>query len=768
MGAGRSLRPRTTLLASIIGVAAMGSCADGPTEPATPVVASVEIAPVSDTLEALGATRQLSATARDAEGRAITGKSFTWSSAAPSVATVSESGGLVTAVGNGEATITASVDGVSGSTLMAVSQRVSTVVVSPASADFTTVGVNEQLAASASDANGSPIADVRFLWISSEPSVATVDSTGLVTARGPGSTVIAAAARGVPGYAGVTVTQVGARVAFSVHPTGTEAGAQISPAVQVEIRDAAGTLVEGSRAVVSLSAIDDGGAAVDLYGTATVNATSGIATISGLSVRSPTGTLRLVASSSGMASDTSDAFVVSPGPAASVSMPTPPPPTVEAGTTVSPAVEVTVADEYGNPIPGAEVTVSLSARPSAGHTVDGTLTRTAVGEVASFGDLVFGRPGSYALSAEVGSVASPASALRVTMTAAAVTVGQEFTCALAASDAYCWGRNESGTLGAATVGATDSLPLPVSGTEIFTELSAGADHACGLTGTGAIYCWGNNGFGQLGDGGFVNNVTTPTLVQGSGSGALVFTSVSAGLFHTCGLTTNQQAYCWGHNGSGQLGDSTIAQRNVPTRVAAGSTVFTRISAGASHTCAIDDADAAHCWGYNLEGQLGTGVADAGTSAPVPVAGGLAFSEVRAGSGYTCAIAAAFPGVYCWGYNGFGQLGDGTNTQRLEPWPALAGGVELSVGESHTCSIDTLGDAYCWGRNNRGQLGNGTSADSSTPTPVLGGRGWSDIGVGYWHTCAVSDGVVYCWGSNGRGELGDGTSAQRSQPVRVAG
>ncbi|NIQ52402.1 MAG: RCC1 repeat-containing protein, partial [Gammaproteobacteria bacterium] len=261
-------------------------------------------------------------------------------------------------------------------------------------------------------------------------------------------------------------------------------------------------------------------------------------------------------------------------------------------------------------------------------------------------------------------------------------------------------------------------------------------HTCGLTATGAVYCWGNNGFGQLGDGGVENNVATPIQVEGSGSGSLVFTSVSAGFAHTCGVTTAQEAYCWGDNGFGQLGDSTNTTRFVPTRVASGATTFTQVSAGSFHTCALDAAGAAYCWGYNIVGQLGTGVAGAGTEAdaPVAVSGGETFSSVQAGSGHTCAISSAIPAVYCWGDNAFGQLGDGTNIQRLAPWPALAEATVLSVSEGHSCSVDPYGDAYCWGRNHRGQLGNGTSTNSPTPTPVLDGRVWTDISAGYSHTC----------------------------------
>jgi len=313
--------------------------------------------------------------------------------------------------------------------------------------------------------------------------------------------------------------------------------------------------------------------------------------------------------------------------------------------------------------------------------------------------------------------------------------------------------------------------LAVGGGVAFTRLTAGGAHSCGLTSDGAAYCWGANATGQLGD----NSMTARGLPVPV-AGALKFASIDAGAEHTCGLTTDAVAYCWGRNDRGQLGDGTTTHRTVPTKVS-GSFSFTFITAGGfrlGQTCALIAAGAAYCWGDNELGQLGIGSMDiVPHPVPVPVLGNVTFVELSAGLGrHTCGRTVA--GVaYCWGENSFGALGDGSTSHRTTP-TQVAGGItfaQLAPGGfiGHTCALATDGVAYCWGDNEVGAIGDGTTDDRFVPTRVAGGFVWTRLDSGFRHTCGrASSGTFYCWGSNGAGQLGTNSTSPSSAPAKVVG
>jgi hypothetical protein len=204
----------------------------------------------------------------------------------------------------------------------------------------------------------------------------------------------------------------------------------------------------------------------------------------------------------------------------------------------------------------------------------------------------------------------------------AVAVGLQHSCGLTAdSTAYCWGRNDSGQLGDDSQ-ANDSMPVAVSGGLKLTSLTVGAAHSCGVTAVGDAYCWGANSFGQLGDTLVLGVALVPTLVEGEN----MFLTVSAGGSHTCGITVGDEARCWGANFSGQLGAPALytcfssggqAPCNPLPRPVSGGYTFTSISAGNQHTCALTTDQQAYCWGLNSNGQLGDG-GTAAAAAPVPV------------------------------------------------------------------------------------------------------------------------------------------------------
>jgi Regulator of chromosome condensation (RCC1) repeat len=264
----------------------------------------------------------------------------------------------------------------------------------------------------------------------------------------------------------------------------------------------------------------------------------------------------------------------------------------------------------------------------------------------------------------------------------------------------------------------------------FRQVSAGNAHTCGVTTDNLAYCWGLNRWGQLGDG-----TTTDHLTPVPVSGTLRFRHVSAGLSETCGVTTDYRAYCWGSNLFGELGDGSTTNRLVPTPVAGGRQ-FRRVDVGGGHTCGVSYSDnRAFCWGGNMEGQLGVGtntgpeiclVREDGVSLtcstrPVAVRGGLLFRQVAAG-----------------GY--------------------------------HTCGTTTDDRAYCWGANFDGQIGDSTEvARRLRPSLVAGGRRFLQVDAGFLHSCGVTTtDRAFCWGNGRGGQLGNGKTYLSFWPRRVAG
>jgi uncharacterized repeat protein (TIGR01451 family) len=303
---------------------------------------------------------------------------------------------------------------------------------------------------------------------------------------------------------------------------------------------------------------------------------------------------------------------------------------------------------------------------------------------------------------------------------------------------------------------------------MLVPLSAGVFHTCALTAGGGVKCWGAGGDGALGDGTF-DNSNVPVDVTGLGSGVA---AISAGWYHTCALTTAGGAKCWGDNSGGQLGDGTNTVRTAPVDVTGLSSGVAAISGGGFHTCALTTAGGVKCWGANGYGQIGDGTNTART-APVDVTGltgGVA--AITTGYYHTCAVMTG-GGVKCWGDNFYGQLGDGTTTEHHDPVDVtgLSGVVGITAGESHTCALTTGGGAECWGDNGYGELGDGTFDRSNVPVAVTGlSSGVASISSHGIHTCALTTGGgVKCWGDNFRGQLGDGTSSNvRNVPADVTG
>ncbi len=330
--------------------------------------------------------------------------------------------------------------------------------------------------------------------------------------------------------------------------------------------------------------------------------------------------------------------------------------------------------------------------------------------------------------------------------ATAISAGGYHSAAVAASGSVtCWGMNADGELGDGSL-LSRSTPTPVIGLATgVSAVSVGHYLTCARTSGGAALCWGENYRGGLGDGTLTNR-TTPGEVAGLGSGVA---AVTAGDYHSCARTTAGAAACWGGNGSGQLGDGTYANRLSPVGVSGLATGVADMAAGADHTCALTAAGGVLCWGANAGGQLGDGTTTL-RLAPVGVSGlGSGAVAIAAGGSHACAVTAA-GSAYCWGGNTTGQIGNGNTTTQLIPVgvTGLASGVRaIAAGYQHTCALTSAGGVMCWGYNGLGQLGDGTSTDRYTPVQVTGlASGVTAITAGTYSTCALmSGGAVKCWG-----------------------
>lgn len=386
-----------------------------------------------------------------------------------------------------------------------------------------------------------------------------------------------------------------------------------------------------------------------------------------------------------------------------------------------------------------------------------------------------------------------------------IAVGDGHSCATVNGQIYCWGRNDHGQLG---LGNKDETYKPIAlpsklvdssgdtNTNVFREISAGANHTCGIS-EAQLYCWGRNNNGQLGLG-HTNEQLTPAHV--SFFSGMRVQEVEAGDTGTC-ATANGHAYCWGLNTSQQLGTTgSNSQYSTPQPVNGGSgsplsdKSVTRISMGATHACAVANADL-YCWGSNANGRTGLNKTT-GTDGPTLVSIGTADQPrspntnmrplvqwVSAGSDFTCAVINAK--VSCWGNNTNGQLGRGY-TGNTAPGgqpsvivPAVINNsyfaTRVTAGGSHACGLlhggnsQTNGNVYCWGNQTSGRVGNGANTGNQ-PSPTLinsgdnTGKSTIEITAGSSSTCAIGKGTIQCWGVGSNGRLGNTGTANRTLPT----
>ena len=347
----------------------------------------------------------------------------------------------------------------------------------------------------------------------------------------------------------------------------------------------------------------------------------------------------------------------------------------------------------------------------------------------------------------------------------ALSAGWAHTCALIETGSVaCWGSNEAGQLGDGSFARNPGIAIPLEGEQNIIAVAAGTYHTCALTNEGLVWCWGSNSMSQLGNPS-ADFQATPILVNGL-EGAI---ALATGAEHTCAVTQAGKVKCWGNNNDGQTGiENSAGVQTFPAEVPDLEQVAA-ITAGLYHTCAVTSTGYVKCWGNNSAGQLGDGTINS-RAQPADVVGLREVTTSISANGYHTCVLSASNSLFCWGWNQFGQLGDGTHTDRLFPNPVkeLENKVSaISAGFGHTCAI-VYGAAYCWGSEGFGQLGTGISTYQNAPVAVVNlAQGVKQIVAGLFHTCALTQaGEIQCWGDNDAGQLGYQAYRDASSPVTV--
>lgn len=349
---------------------------------------------------------------------------------------------------------------------------------------------------------------------------------------------------------------------------------------------------------------------------------------------------------------------------------------------------------------------------------------------------------------------------------AEVASSKDVTCARTlAGSVWCWGENQFGEAGD---GMNQRHLSPVKvGIPSAKQLTLSPRYGCALDATDTIWCWGDNTESQLGDGTTGGGLKTP--VQALTAGAK---QIAIGTFTTCAVMPTGTVSCWGRGTDYNRGDNTTARSATATTVM-GLTGAVEVELGSYSGCARTTANQVWCWGLNDFGQLAdatlaTGMIAKPTMYPSAIALTMSGTHTDPPSSMHSCVLTSTGTVLCAGANQNGQLGDGTTTQRMAPVTAAIDTVTaVDAGTWHTCAARVDGSVWCWGRNHRGQLGRGTQTNNElVPAPVPG-ISVLGIGLGRNHSCALlSDRTVACWGENSNGELGDGTTIQRLAPTVV--
>lgn len=570
-------------------------------------------------------------------------------------------------------------------------------------------------------------------------------------------------------------------------------GGNPAPVTSVSITPATATVVIGK--TTQLAAVAKDAAGNVLTGRPIAWTTSGadVATVdaNGIVTGVATGTANITATAEGKSAQA--AVTVSPVPVASVTV-APNAPSVKVGSTVT--LTATAKDEQGNALAGRAIAWSTSAPTIA--TIDaatGVVTGVATG-TAMLTATSEGKTGSTTVT--VSAAVNPVATITIVPALDTLEAYSSQLLGLILRDAQgnrLTGREVRWTVSNAAIAAVDPVEGTLTGVDRGTvtvtatsegksatvnivivikyrSISAGTMHACDIASGGIAWCWGLNGNeGRLGSDKLSADAMSNVPVKVPGD--LRFAQLSTYGRHTCGVTQDSKAYCWGSNAWGSLGSGSNAGQSSMPMAVAGNLKFRAVSAGADHTCGVTTDNRAYCWGNNDWKQFGATGAPGSSTTPVLVSGSVSFAKITVGSSFTCGLTTN-GATFCWGANSIGQLGDGQKINYGNVYngtPAqVVGGLALqnvALGLNYACALSQVGQAYCWGSNNT-KFGNPANTnDSSSPVAVSGGLVFDQISTGFAHVCGVTNtSAVYCWGSNSSGQLGSPIANGTATPTRV--
>jgi alpha-tubulin suppressor-like RCC1 family protein len=379
--------------------------------------------------------------------------------------------------------------------------------------------------------------------------------------------------------------------------------------------------------------------------------------------------------------------------------------------------------------------------------------------------------GVSGLAAPAGASSRPsvdAATLANVVSVASSSASETYCALLSTGKVDCWGNGGSGQLGNGTA-TTSAVPVTVLGISNAKAVASDVDGNtfCAVLSTGHMKCWGDNSDGELGDG-----TTTTSDVPVSVKNITTATTVAGGLFTTadgfCALLSTKHVDCWGYGGGGQLGNGTTANSDVPVAVDKITNAAALVSGSADY-CAVLSTGHVDCWGYGGDGELGDGTFNS-SDVPVTVAGITNAKTVTTGNGSFCALLSTGQ-VKCWGFNDSGQLGNGTMTNSDVPVAAMgitdANAISGDNDGETYCAVLSTGHLRCWGYNGFGQLGNGTTTTFSVPVSVKNITTATDVtGTNQAFCALLSTKHLDCWGTNEDGQLGNGTFNDSDVPVAV--
>lgn len=652
------------------------------------------------------------------------------------------------------------------------------------------VGSTCRLSATVRDDNGNVVEDAGVEWSSADPAIATIDPAGVATGLSQGVVVIRARVADVTGEASLTVEALGV-ASIELQPSALRLEVGAAADLQARALDRNGSEISGI--ALSWSSEDPETARVEENGSV---------------IAVGAGATRIRASA-GSVVGTATVEVFEPAvPVASVEV-EPWAGPLFVGRSQELRAIVKAAD--GTELQGREVSWISNDEAVATVSAAGVATGSGPGIVRITASAE-GHEGTLELE-----VLTPADRIVVTPGQARLLNGELAALSAEVLDASgapitdrapTWRTSDSGIVAVDNIGrilalgpGTARITATLDGVEgeatvvvsalRFTAISVGGYTSCGIATDGLAYCWGA---WPASTSSLRSHIPRPL------SESLTFVDVAVGSSHVCALTAGGSVWCQGNvGGRGALGDGSGSNSDLLVEVAGGHT-FRRLAAGVYHTCAIDEAGATWCWGFNADGRLGAGTTTARELEPVSVSGGLALVQVDASQGplrdssSTCAVTAEGE-AWCWGDGRAGQLGDGIQHTSDVPFPVQVATslrldevetVSLGYGEDfdgslfasgHSCGRTAQGQVYCWGSNEHGQLGDGSFQDSLVPVAIAGNSRFTSLSIGGQPSGTVSggttcgttiEGAILCWGcTQGAGLLGDGvTSIHSANPVQA--